>query len=1256
MRKLTLLSALLLVGAVLVSSSWAATYKFKSTPHLPIMSGQTTVDQIYVPTNVKMTNVRIGLHAKVVYYSTLRIVLTSPTGQQVILKNEVANGAANMFFGSLGSERSYTLFQDNGSTSWVQADQPFDRPMAPVTMLASISGKTSGGWWTMQVIDTRNQQGSGGYPSQEGFLEGWSLVFNSVVAEPEAVLWSQVKTGPQLIGQLNGQMGMVPNQKTPVGPLCGATGEPNVTPGLNGEAYPFIIANLGYPGLLVGQSVPGYTTPGRFRVTVDISCAPPPPYTGIKALTQDIAVYFGKVATFTPPLQAPPAPKNPGVTAPWPSGGATTTNTLLGGNGLHGGVRLTACNGEDATPWNVPGSDETGYITTSFDDRALVGIWQADLCGGPLGDGVCGNYRPETPLTGLNGQPVEGLYYVTVYDTYCDGNIPVFGHVRVLSLLVEYLAGGGEVESNMLHEGIAGPLMGVPIPGAITGSSLGYLPDVIGTVPPYSIHAKDQDPVLLFWGVQKMGPRTAVGWENVERRNGTTFVLLAGDGPYAYPGTLDSNPLKAGSTVNADLASMPTGSYYLRSKLSQQRYDDDNSDNWIETQNPIEMTNTTMGFYGTLVNQYNHYQVGNHQGIYASLPLQATGSALSGIGQTFTVFKYPSTKVTSVDYKFDLGMVVNATWRTPVRISVWRCSTGSGYTGAPVGPPVAKSPTINANEYMLGNWRSFPLYACDPQGNITTNPSVDLTPGSYVFMLDNMAATNVLVYPYTFGAMPFMADRYHSFQFNENFGPLGPFAQLGTRFVYQYNAGGTAAPSAGISGASTPNTWGNFSLPMRVNMTNLNDFAINYMSINGTFGTEAVSITNAPFQPNVIVTANSLQGGNTKDFNMRLEIFDAGGNRVYLGDVNYGPGGSPNYPGINAYQTVSVPMPQWNPSVAGMYRVKAFFSRKPDDQNPANDTHEYWLYVSATRAILATGSSTNPGDIASTVTTLKEKGVSVEVMNMNDPKIAAAKGTDVYLLGNVDANAKGVIATAIENGNNIAFIYNREEKIGKLLQSVDNVFEIERPGADYSKMDLFPKIEENASYSKSVAPLNADVKFASKEELVAFIRSAQRGVEPVEMTDATPQTNPELAATLVPAEVKSPYGSIQYVDHSVGSTGILFAVPENRKVTGSTVDAVIPQGFSLDQNYPNPFNPSTVISYALPQTSVVTLRVLDMLGREVMTLANGTQEAGRYTMSWKGLNNIGENVASGSYFYRLDATPVDGGQPFTSMKKMTLSK
>lgn len=95
----------------------------------------------------------------------------------------------------------------------------------------------------------------------------------------------------------------------------------------------------------------------------------------------------------------------------------------------------------------------------------------------------------------------------------------------------------------------------------------------------------------------------------------------------------------------------------------------------------------------------------------------------------------------------------------------------------------------------------------------------------------------------------------------------------------------------------------------------------------------------------------------------------------------------------------------------------------------------------------------------------------------------------------------------------------------------------------------------------------------------------------------------------------------------------------------------IPREFYLAQNYPNPFNPTTTISYALPFASHVRLTVYNVLGQNVATLVDEERPAGRFTAQWNAAS-----VSSGVYFYRIDATPVNGNQPFASVKKMLLLK
>jgi len=89
----------------------------------------------------------------------------------------------------------------------------------------------------------------------------------------------------------------------------------------------------------------------------------------------------------------------------------------------------------------------------------------------------------------------------------------------------------------------------------------------------------------------------------------------------------------------------------------------------------------------------------------------------------------------------------------------------------------------------------------------------------------------------------------------------------------------------------------------------------------------------------------------------------------------------------------------------------------------------------------------------------------------------------------------------------------------------------------------------------------------------------------------------------------------------------------------------VPNSYFLDQNYPNPFNPSTKISYSLPEASFVTLKVYDMLGREIVTLVNEAKPSGKYEVEF----NASE-LPSGTYVYKLTAGN------YQTMRKMLLIK
>ncbi len=84
-------------------------------------------------------------------------------------------------------------------------------------------------------------------------------------------------------------------------------------------------------------------------------------------------------------------------------------------------------------------------------------------------------------------------------------------------------------------------------------------------------------------------------------------------------------------------------------------------------------------------------------------------------------------------------------------------------------------------------------------------------------------------------------------------------------------------------------------------------------------------------------------------------------------------------------------------------------------------------------------------------------------------------------------------------------------------------------------------------------------------------------------------------------------------------------------------EQIAPERPELGQNVPNPFNPSTRIDFTLPDDGRAVMRIYDARGREVRTLLNGVLPAGDHALTWDGTDDTGRELASGTYFYQLEA-------------------
>lgn len=116
------------------------------------------------------------------------------------------------------------------------------------------------------------------------------------------------------------------------------------------------------------------------------------------------------------------------------------------------------------------------------------------------------------------------------------------------------------------------------------------------------------------------------------------------------------------------------------------------------------------------------------------------------------------------------------------------------------------------------------------------------------------------------------------------------------------------------------------------------------------------------------------------------------------------------------------------------------------------------------------------------------------------------------------------------------------------------------------------------------------------------------------------------------------------------SKTVMETVIATANTTGVAIGATLPRQYALKQNYPNPFNPETTIEFDLPEPGVAEIRIFDIRGVEVRTLARSLFAAGSHSVVWNGKDNTGMQVNSGTYLYVLKS------RSFTQTKKMILVK
>ena len=336
---------------------------------------------------------------------------------------------------------------------------------------------------------------------------------------------------------------------------------------------------------------------------------------------------------------------------------------------------------------------------------------------------------------------------------------------------------------------------------------------------------------------------------------------------------------------------------------------------------------------------------------------------------------------------------------------------------------------------------------------------------------------------------------------------------------------------------------------------------------------------------------------------------------------------------------------------SGNYTIHAEIVR-PDDENLINNAYERTVVIPfAPMTVYYNGtiSESLRGQISSTYA---QQGVPVEFVDrsVNDVKF---EGEKVLWIGSIDKATAQMAREFALNGGDFNYLPNgtvNVDPMTDLYTQVASPVELEAMNRAYvvpANIEL-PRTAESFMVKSLADPTNPVNVFGKtdldRDQIANFYSWVAKGSQvkardPKQSVRITGNSDVRTAAERV--------GDLAVVKLLVKD-----AKPADRRIN----DIADASSFEVTQNYPNPFNPTTNIAFNVPADANVSVRVYDMLGREVATLVDGYHSAGRFITTWDATNSLGQTVASGIYLYRMDAQPVDGSAAFTAVKKMVLTR
>ncbi len=272
-----------------------------------------------------------------------------------------------------------------------------------------------------------------------------------------------------------------------------------------------------------------------------------------------------------------------------------------------------------------------------------------------------------------------------------------------------------------------------------------------------------------------------------------------------------------------------------------------------------------------------------------------------------------------------------------------------------------------------------------------------------------------------------------------------------------------------------------------------------------------------------------------------------------------------------------------------------------------------------------------------------------------------------HTLENDNAHIKIYKASTLHSESQILELTPPSKPIGLIVDYFSESQNIKRPRLTW-RHNQEPDMTDNLSKTKYriYRATSDDLETAPSEHILIDSLTIRRDSTPVYIDHTVLGLGSRIAKYGVPEKYPLRY-SVQavdkYGDRSVKSDfaaavglkpgkGNLFSSFENNNgVKGDTIDEdlSIPEKFVLHNNYPNPFNMSTIISYDIPVPGIVNIKIIDITGKEVVTLVNEFKSAGRYSFNLSGMN-LGYDLPSGVYFYSMSSNS------FREVKRMALLK